>query len=70
MKRLAPALLALATLLGSVTALVKQIADLRKDAAFAWDNQGDTVAEVEWLKRRIAALEQQQRIVCGSKGER
>jgi cell division protein FtsB len=65
MKRLAPIILAVSTLLGSVTALVKQIAEIKRDALFAWDNAGDQVAEVEKLKERIAALEAQQQVVCG-----
>lgn len=68
MKRLTALLLAGSTLLGAVTALVKQVAELKRDAAFAWDNAGDQVAEVERLKDRLAALEQQEQIVCG--GER
>lgn len=64
MKRLTALLVAGSTLIGAITALVKQIAEIKRDAAFAWDNAGDQVAEVERLKERLAALE---RSSCGAK---
>jgi hypothetical protein len=55
---LAATILAVATFLGSVTALVKTFAEAA-DKAFLWDNQGDLVAEVERLKDRVGELERE-----------
>jgi len=57
-KDAAALLVSLATLMGAVGALWKNVHEGDKDRAFAWDAYGDEVAEVEKLKDRVAHLEQ------------
>jgi hypothetical protein len=50
-------LVSASTLLGALGVLFEKIHAADKDRAFAWDNYGDTVAEVEMLKARLAKVE-------------
>lgn len=63
MRRLSALLLALSTLLGGVTALVRTIFDLRRENEALYKQAGDEVGaqsdEVLALKERIAKLERE-----------
>lgn len=50
-------LVSVSTMLGAIGALYKTVHEEQKDQAFAWDNYGDQVAEVEKLKERLARVE-------------
>jgi len=56
-KDAATLLVSVATLLGAVGAFWEKVKADDKDRAFAWDNLGDQVAEVERLKERLARIE-------------
>lgn len=54
-----------AAFLSALTTFTKQVVEIRKDQAFAWDNFGDQVGELERLRERVEKLEKLEQVGRG-----